>query len=89
MLSIILLQCADLTEVLKTYQGPDQLSPGGHQACGRGGKGAPSKKHESRGGGQLAGMDFCACSSSWSVWWGPSFQDRSPFLNARGRTWQA
>eukprot|EP00983_Pelagomonas_calceolata_P057255 1144987-Pelagomonas_calceolata.AAC.1 len=25
----------------------------------------------SHGGGQLAGVDFCATSSSWSVWWGP------------------
>eukprot|EP00983_Pelagomonas_calceolata_P008456 276449-Pelagomonas_calceolata.AAC.1 len=22
-------------------------------------------------------------------WWVPAFQDRWPFLNARGRTWQA
>eukprot|EP00983_Pelagomonas_calceolata_P023579 742859-Pelagomonas_calceolata.AAC.2 len=39
------------------------------------------------GGGQLAGADFCACSSSWSVWWGHAFQDGWSFLNARGQTW--
>eukprot|EP00983_Pelagomonas_calceolata_P085868 1156645-Pelagomonas_calceolata.AAC.1 len=30
----------------------------------------------SHGGGQLAGVNFCACSSSWFVWWGPAFQNK-------------